>query len=140
MRVTIILLALVLMSACSSYKYSEEQSIHFKSNHSSEGFFLFVPNILESNGFAIAASNPETGMIRAHKIISEKDANLDLIIAINDTTRDVKIKIINRIKLDKEVIIEYYTLEEYNPEFKEYFYSAVENIKSNSTKTAFPNN
>lgn len=123
---------------CSSVDYTQNRQTVFTSNHDTEGFLMYAPGLLKDDGFTILTADVENGILRANKS-EENKFNLDLIFNIDKNTREVTLTVANKIRLKDKDILEYYSIDEYNHEYKKYFLPVVLSIKSNATKTAFPN-
>ncbi len=128
----------IYISSCSSVDYSEKRTISYQSNLDLQSFFSLAQDAFAIEGLTVAKSDEAEGTLRASKSVAN-EFNLDILIQFDNNTKDVEIIIVNRINKGSETILEYYTLEDYNGDYKKYFYSAIESLKVNTTKTTFPN-
>lgn len=128
----------IYISSCSSVDYSEKRTITYQSNLDMQSYFSLAQDAFAMEGLTVVSNGEADGTMRASKSVAN-EFNLDVLIQFEMQTKDVEITIVNRINKGSETIIEYYTLDDYNCDYKQYFYSAIESLKVNTTKTTFPN-
>lgn len=136
-RYLYIFIASALIFACSSVDLSLMRYTSFVANQDVESFYLSVPQILEDGGFTITNVDAKDGVLNSE--YNGDDFKINVQVNYNIDSRMVKISITNTIKKGEQEKVEYYNLDDYNDDYKDYFYTPISNIRSFSTKTAFPN-
>lgn len=128
------------IGACSSVNLGEVRYEKFQSNMDMMSFFSNAADTFRSDGFSVLAIDENSGSMRASKYVA-KDFSMDVLLSFDSETKNVSISVVNRIYVGEKFKdnIEYYDLTNYNSKYKEKFHSALEAIKVNATKTAFPN-
>lgn len=139
MKTLIISLTIILLIiSCSSVDYTKFRQTEFNSNQDIELFYLSVPLILQDAGFKVEKPDMENGTLNAY--ISENGKfRLEMKIEFDNVKRHAKITTVNQIITGNNTFTEYYTIDDYNDNYEQYFLMALISIRSNATKTAFPN-
>lgn len=136
-RLLVIIVISIISISCSSIDLNEKRCTEFKSNQDVELFYMSVPQLLESNGYSVETIDVEVGKLESK--FEGKDFSIEINIKFDKETRTVKIITKNTITKDNSTIIEYYNLDDYNSDYEKYFYLTLSSIRSNATKTSFPN-
>jgi hypothetical protein len=134
----IILVGIVMLLSCSSVDIHKSRYTKFNSNLDIESFFSFTTDVLKNDGFKILESNISQGTIQASKDLSD-GSKIDFNIEYFSESKDVVVVITNLRKHGNHHHLEYYNDVEYNENYKNDFYVTLLSIRSNATKTAFPN-
>jgi hypothetical protein len=132
-----IISVIILISACSSVDVSEKRYTEFKSNQDVELFYLSVPQMLEESGYKIESLDIEKGILKA--TLKETPFIIEMDIEFDKDSRNVKILTTNKITTSDGIVTEYYNLNDFNKDYEKYFHLPLSSIRSNATKTAFPN-
>ncbi len=136
-RLLVIIVISIISISCSSIDLNEKRCTEFKSNQDVELFYMSVPQLLESNGYSVESIDVEAGKLESK--FEGKDFSIEINITFDKETRNVKIITKNTIIFNNSTIIEYYNLDDYNSDYEKYFYLTLSSIRSNATKTSFPN-
>ncbi|GAB1371443.1 hypothetical protein MASR1M45_15050 [Candidatus Kapaibacterium sp.] len=127
--------------SCSSVvDIKEKRSTDFRANYDFEMFMDYYYQDLKAHNFKIDTlnSNFDKGIILA-RYPENFQFSMEIITNFDKSNRDVSIVVRNTFKENKELRTEYYNFEVYNSEYIKYFYSLLHSVKTNATKTAFPN-
>lgn len=129
------LIMAVMITACSTVDLTEKRQEVFTSTLTNTEFFLYTPDALKNQGFTIVSSNEADGSLRASRTIEDK-FRIDFIFYFDFEKSVVNVTTINTIKTPEGEITEYYTLEDYNSDYKVYFHPALLALKNHISKKA----
>jgi hypothetical protein len=127
------LILAVMITACSTVDLAEKRQEVIASALTNTEFFLYAPDALKSQGFTIVSSNEADGSLRASRTIEDK-FRIDYIFYYDFEKSEVNVTTINTIKTPEGEITEYYTLEDYNSEYKSYFHPTLSALKNHISK------
>ncbi len=140
-NILIALIAIFLISSCSSVDFSKKREIEFDCNLNVEMFALDAPKICQLYGYSFKVVNMSKGKFEIAKNIDVNNENVDIIIKIevDEEDKELEFKPKAIVKTGAEIKTQYFDNVNYPKEYGIHFLELIDNFRTNCTKVSFPN-